>query len=60
MNDVQLQAVQLNVRVPAEIRDWLKEKAQEEDRSMNWILVNILESLKKSEEANHGSNSASA
>lgn len=60
MSDKREPTLQYNARIPVRLHEWLKEKARAEDRSMNWMLVNILEGLKKSEEASHGSNSAAA
>ncbi len=31
------------LRMPASVRDWVNERAVEQERSINWIIVKILE-----------------
>jgi predicted HicB family RNase H-like nuclease len=38
------------VRMPPELKKWIQEKAQEDQRSMNFMVVQLLEKAKKIEE----------
>jgi len=41
---------QFKVRLPEELKDWLKQQAEKEDRSMNYIAVRIMQKGRESEE----------
>ena len=41
--------VKLQLRLPADIRDWLKRYAEQHNRSMNGQVVEVLANLKASE-----------
>ncbi len=43
-------APQLKLRIPAEMRDWLQEKAQRNFRSMNAEVVHRLEQSRQAEQ----------
>lgn len=40
----------IGVRMPPELKDWIKKKAANEQRSMNFTIVAMLEKAKKIEE----------
>lgn len=40
------------LRVPDTTRDWIKEKAAEQDRSQNYVICKILEAAQEAENAN--------
>lgn len=35
-------SVNMMVRIPPEVRDWVQGEAKKDDRSMNWLIVSIL------------------
>lgn len=37
---------QFNLRMSEDLRDWIKKKADAEDRSMNWIILRELNKAK--------------
>lgn len=41
---------QIIVRTPLAVKEWLEQKAAEEERSQNWIAVKILEEAMKRDE----------
>lgn len=43
--------VQILVRTSEENRDWLKAKALDQDRSVNWIINKILDEVRRAEGA---------
>ena len=42
---------QLNIRVPKELRAWIKKEASNQERSMNFIAVKLLKQGKRIQEA---------
>lgn len=38
------------VRMPESLKAWLQDKAEEHERSMNWMIVRMLENTRKTEE----------
>lgn len=45
------QEEQFNLRVPKELKDWVRAQADSKDRSMNYIAVKLMEKGRKMEEA---------
>lgn len=45
---------QTNVRLPIELKDWLKEQATQAHRSVTAQLIVILEQRRQAQEAEHG------
>ena len=45
------QESQFNLRVPKELKDWVKLQAEKEERSMNYVAVKLLEKGRKMQEA---------
>jgi predicted HicB family RNase H-like nuclease len=43
------QIAPFGLRMPKHVKDWVGEKAQEQERSMNWIIVRLLESQMEAE-----------
>ena len=41
----------IQVRTSEENREWLKAKAQDQDRSVNWIINKILDEAREAEKA---------
>ncbi|MGH1374509.1 MAG: Arc family DNA-binding protein [Cellvibrionaceae bacterium] len=41
---------QFNVRVPKELKEWVRQQAEKEDRSMNYIAVRIMQKGREIEE----------
>lgn len=39
------------LRLPAPLKEWVKRRAEKVDRSMNWMVVKLLEQAKQEEEA---------
>ncbi|WP_082794255.1 Arc family DNA-binding protein [Thauera humireducens] len=39
------------LRLPAPLKEWVKSRAEKADRSMNWMVVKLLEQARKEEEA---------
>lgn len=37
----------LGIRMSDDLREWVKEQAEKEDRSMNYFIVNLLKSKRK-------------
>lgn len=42
------------VRLPMELKEWLKDKAEEHERSMNWMVVRMLENTRIAEKRGSG------
>ena len=45
-----MHTVQIGIRLPQELYDWLKEKAEKEHRTLSNTLVSILLDVKESEQ----------
>lgn len=43
MSDKKVRRKQLGLRMLPEVHDWLLERSEREERSMNWIVSKILE-----------------
>lgn len=39
------------LRIPEDLKDWVKKKAAKAERSANWTIVKIIEQAKREEEA---------
>ena len=44
--------VNMMVRVPANVRNWVAEAAKSDDRSMNWLIVSILKGAMDAQKEN--------
>lgn len=44
------QKIGFMVRMPESLKAWLQDKAEEHERSMNWMLVRMLENTRNAEE----------
>lgn len=42
---------QVKVRLPKELKDWVREKAEKDQRSQTYILVKLVEEAKNREQA---------
>lgn len=51
MNVEKTGSTQFPLRIPTEVKEWVKRRAERADRSQNWVIVKILEQVKKEEEA---------
>lgn len=45
------ESTQFPLRIPTEVKEWVKRRAERADRSQNWVIVKILEEAKREEEA---------
>lgn len=39
------------LRMPQDLKSWVQDQAELKERSMNWVIVKIIERAKKEEEA---------
>lgn len=44
--------VNMMVRVPADVRNWVADAAKSDDRSMNWLIVSILKGAMEAQTKN--------
>lgn len=42
--------VPFGLRVPAEVMDWVRRKAEQQERSMNWVINRVLREAKDVDE----------
>lgn len=41
---------QINIRMPNELKTWIQKRAERDERSMNWVVVKLIEKAKTEEE----------
>lgn len=42
---------QVALRIPSELKEWVQNRAERAERSMNWVIVKLIEKAKQEEEA---------
>lgn len=47
----QPQQKQVALRIPSDLKEWVQKRADRAERSMNWVIVKLIEKAKTEEEA---------
>lgn len=53
-------AVQVSVRVPADLRDWLEREAAAQQRSVSWVARAAIETVRQAQQRHNGNGSGAA